>query len=293
MPRKSGESEHEISHKDRDPKEENDALSEIEKISHEQSESFIADNQILVDNINREIARIEAIEIRPDDNVIRVLDYFYPASSEENIDQAQVINDLLEDNSQEEAQQNILNRFFAWFMGIFRNIFNASQVNTSLDGENPPDNDKSVYVLFAYLIRLAKDEPTDDLKSSLSEELQKSADELFVKFREQSDADFWSMAAKYQQEADSEATLADHIYFCQFIKELSLSPDLWIWDTGEDQTAMINTLVDFYHQSPEPKVAALYSNVSKLTYQDNLLPRDIAADLVELSLANILQTLPK
>jgi hypothetical protein len=293
MLKKPGEGEHEISHKDRDPKEENDAISDIEKISHEQSESFIAENQILVDEINLQIQEIETVNVRPDDNVVRVLDYFSPASSEENVEQGRIINELLEGNSQDQTQQSILNRFFAWFMGIFRRLFNASQISPGLLGDNVPDNDKSVYVLFAYLIRLAKDEPTDDLKSSLSEELRKSADELFVKFREQSDTDFWSMAAKYQQQADPESTLADHVYFCQFIKELAISPDLWIWDTGEDQAAMVNTLVESYHQSPEPKVAALYSNVAKLTYEGQALPRDVAADLVELALANILQTLPK
>lgn len=130
------------------------------------------------------------------------------------------------------------------------------------------------------------------MKELLPEDLQESASQLYTQWREQPESDFWKTMAAYPQ-ADPKATLMDHIYFCQFIKVIAPSRDLWMWEKGADQLAIINDLVNLYHQAEEPSVAIFYNAIAQQTYQGQTLPRDVAADLVELAIAQILKNLPK
>ena len=147
-------------------------------------------------------------------------------------------------------------------------------------------------MLLLYLIRRAKDEPIDDLKDAIDQETRDLADDLFKKWKALSEEEFWETLAKYQ-EIDPDATLMDHVVFQQYYKQLGITSNRWIWKKPEDQLAIINNLIDIYNKSSEPKsVSVLYSNVTKQTYRGRNLTRDVASDVIQLALGQILKDLP-
>lgn len=281
--------EHEISHRDNE-REENERIDEIREQSRRDTENFAFHYQQVADDMASELLHSESFLARSDDaservqrdyqDVVEISDYF-------KVDpDVEYLNDILGINYQQPApRRSLLQRFIAWFFGFMPRRTAASR------NADPAADDDGTYTLFAYMIRLSKGEPTDDFQTLLTESLRKSTNELFTAWQQQSDDDFWIGAAKYQA-VDSIATLMDHVYFCQFTKQLAASADLWIWDTKAEQDAIVATLVTLYEQSPDATASVLYTNVARQTYQGRKLPRDVAADVVELALARILRALP-
>lgn len=289
MPGSHDGHEHDISHRDNE-REEDERTEEIEEQARSDSENFARAYMDLAQGVESELSQSEVYLARNDDaaesvqrdyqDVVQVTDYF-------KVDpDVEYLNDLLGVNYQQPvARRSLLRRFIAWFFGFIGRRTAAGR------NADPVSDDDGIYTLFAYMIRRAKGEPTDDLQALLAESLRKSADELFTAWQQQSDDEFWNSAAKYQT-ADSIATLMDHVYFCQFTKQLAVSSDVWIWDSKAEQDAIVAALVALYEQTPEATASVLYANVAKQTYQGQKLPRDVAADVVELALARILRALP-
>lgn len=184
-----------------------------------------------------------------------------------------------------------------WFVRLLRWLFswtglfasNPQTTNHLLAGEKTSDKDFTP-LLFTYYNRLALGEPIDDLKDYLPQDLQ-SANELYTKWCERSETEFWTSMAAYP-EADPDATLNDHLYFCQYIKILADSSDLFMWEKGDDQLAIINQLVDAYQQSQNNSIASLYRGIATYQYQGQPLPRNVAAEVLELAIVKLLMDLP-
>lgn len=111
--------------------------------------------------------------------------------------------------------------------------------------------------------------------------------------------EFWDYVAQYCETATvtQEATevveyptLADQIYFTHVVSVIANRSDdeLWQWESGDDLVANMNDLVSLYNNSANQSTGVLYRQASKIRYQEQALPRYIAADLLSLALTEIL-----
>jgi hypothetical protein len=139
--------------------------------------------------------------------------------------------------------------------------------------------------LFELLARSAKDEPSDDINLSPKDKAQ--AQDLFEKWRSQPEPDFWASVARYVENYP-ETTIADQLYFCQYTQQLSPSSEVWIWEKDEDEVAIVETLKAIYEKSSLRSTAILYQQISQQTYQGKTFPRDLASEILALTLGTLL-----
>ncbi len=262
---------------DADDKREDERMEELREESRSHTESFVHDNIEIATEISIHIATLESESFHSDALESSQRAYsevsFTSETDQEDENLRKIVKEVIAElgkKSPPKDKQSNTRRYLAFFFGI-----------TGITA--------AVYLVYELCARNAKNEPTDDI--SISQEDKNTIEALFKKWQDQSDEDFWETVAQYQ-ETEPTPTLADQIYFCQYTKQLSPSPDLWIWDKGADEMAIVESLEKLYRDSSPQSTAVLYRNITKQSYQGKLLPRDVAADVLTLTLTQILKAQP-
>jgi hypothetical protein len=145
-----------------------------------------------------------------------------------------------------------------------------------------------LYELYELLCRKAKGNPDDDVPLPKADKDNISA--IYDIWSQQPDEEFWPTFSKLQ-DLNPPATIADHLYFCNYTAQVSPVPDdLWIWQDDDDEIAIIDKLEALYNQ--KVSLSALYENITQVTYQGQKLPRNVAGEVLTLTLGQILKNLP-
>ena len=163
-------------------------------------------------------------------------------------------------------------------------------------------------IVYGLIQLFSKGESTTD--NPIPKEQQDEYQELYNAWLASPDEDVWEMFAQYKEftpttssvnesvgneaeSPDQPPTIADQLYFCNYIADIGQTSeaDVWIWDSSDDEMKIVDELVDIYNKSSPQTTAVLYRNITKMTYQDKTLPRNVAGEVLVLTLAKILDTM--
>lgn len=260
---------------DSDDQKEDQRMEELQEEARRQEQSFVYRNFEMSIDLSSSIAELDLATFHSESLDIAQRQYrgnsFAESPSAEIADLDQTINDLLEElnkNSPPKDKKSNNRRYLAYFFGLL-----------GIGG--------AIALVYELCARQSKDEPTDDIDIPQADKDKIEA--LFKQWRGQSDEDFWETVANYQDTTPT-PTLADQIYFCQYTKQLSTSPDIWIWDQGADEMAIVLALEKLYRDSVPKSTAVMYRNITQQSYKGKKLPRDIAAEVLTLALGQLLKT---
>lgn len=272
-----GRSEKSLDPADSDDKVEDKRMEDLEEESRRQDQSFVYRNFEMSMDLSSSIADLDLATFHSESLDVAQREYransFAEAPSADITDLDKTINDLLEElnkNTPPKDKKSNNRRYLAYFFGLL-----------GIGG--------AIALIYEICARKSKDEPTDDIDIPQADKDKIEA--LFQQWRSQSDEDFWETVAKYQDTTPT-PTLADQIYFCQYTKQFSTSPDIWIWENGEDEMVIVLALEKLYRDSLPKSTAVIYRNITKQTYKGKKLPRDIAAEVITLTLGQLLKTIP-
>jgi len=108
----------------------------------------------------------------------------------------------------------------------------------------------------------------------------------------QSDHDYWTttMAPIAMSEIPTSGqrpTLGDHLFYMNFTKAICRMDEPFLWDSGDDYMGIVNQLVAEFDLKAPTHIADLYRKLPLIRYRDQPLPRAVAADLMQSTLAMI------
>lgn len=137
-----------------------------------------------------------------------------------------------------------------------------------------------------YQIISDKNKDKDDSNVPTDEETKKKIRELVKKWNEQTDKEYWENMAVYVEQNNDTCTLGDQILFMNYT--IDLFPGIsWIWDTASDKADMVDRLYDIYKKSGS-KTSEMFRQVTSLKYNDMVMPRPVAADVLRYALSKII-----
>ena len=270
-------SERNLDSADRDEKQEDKRMEDLREKSRRQEESFVASNDNASKQLFKSISEIEIVAFHSESLDSSQREFRLNSFAEEADPEREELDKTLDDffknlnkKAPPEDKKSNNRRYLAYFFGLL-----------GVGG--------AIALIYECFARKAKDEPADDI--DIPQEEKDKIEALFIQWQSQSDEDFWENVAKYQETTPT-PTLADQLYFCQYTKQLSTSPDVWIWEKGADEMTIVEALEKLYRASSPQSTAVMYRNITKQSYQGKKLPRDIAAEVLTLTLGQLLKTIP-
>jgi hypothetical protein len=112
--------------------------------------------------------------------------------------------------------------------------------------------------------------------------------DLVKQWNSQSDTDYWNDLATYVADTTKipQLTILDQILFMNYTIDLFTS-DAWIWNSQADLSDMVKQFVTIYSQN-QSSTAAMYRQATVVQYQNQVMPRPVAANVLRLALTRIL-----
>lgn len=273
-PKPSNDSERKITPEDRDQEREKDKIIEMRDL---QDRRYQEQTDQVSKEISLALARIEFNTFHSESLDKALLQGYFSSKflggeSKEVIDATKTVQEILEDNNEPNNQRSNTKKYVAAAIGV--------AVIAGLG--------YGLHELYELLCRKSKDQPTDDVPLPQADKDKISA--IYDTWSQQSDEEFWPTFSKLET-LNPPATIADHLFFCNYTAQVSPMPDdLWIWQSSDDLMGIVGQLQTLYNQSGS--LATLYENITKITYQGQKLPRNVAAEVLTLTLSQILGNLP-
>ena len=273
--------EGELTPAETDPEREDERIEEVREEAEQERESFVARNRETAAEVSRSISSIEAATfnsdalnemrsepVRPENTVVA------DPNPDPRLDRLEkLLADTMTrlDKTPRADKDSNTRRYLARFLGIA--IIGAITAT-------------AVGLICEFLSRKAHDEPTDDLQH-IPPETQQQISDLVNKWKAETDEKYWEDLAQYVE--SNKPTAADQILFCNYTIQFCPSPDPWFWDSGADEIEIVDALEKLYDEGDPKSTTVLYRNITKQTYQGEPLPRDVAASVLRLALAQIFQ----
>ncbi len=237
-----------------------------------QARSYRKQTEQITQEISSSLSEIEQQTFYSDSLDFIVRDSYIP-SFREPIAMDNVVRNILEGENNRNNQNSNAKKYIAAAIGV-----------AIVGGLG-----YGLYELYELLCRKAKDKPNDDIP--LSKEDKENVSATYDIWSQQPDEQFWPTFSKLET-LNPPATIADHLYFCNYTAQVSpASGDLWIWQSEDDEIAIVQQLESLYNQSSS--LSTLYENITQVTYQGQKLPRNVAAEVLTLTLGQILSRLPE